>query len=193
MGKKKFIATMLGLMCIYGISTNAWAGEIEDWIFEGQLNADNTYIFSDGSEYVDVKKYTGWTIEAENKQEAIDKILKKIRENTIIDENAEPDEVLDWMAEYNYECGASSEEYEQGFYMEQIIMNIADKEHITVSKDEICDMSEKKAKEWSPELEVDDFLVEFGETIPIEILKDKVTDFLLENNKVMIKESSEID
>lgn len=62
-----------------------------------------------------------------------------------------------------------------------------------VSKDEICDMSEKKAKEWSPELEVDDFLVEFGETIPIEILKDKVTDFLLENNKVMIKESSEID
>lgn len=188
MRKKKIIAMMFGGMCVYGVNTNAWAWEIDDWIFEGQLNEDNTYIFSDGSEYVEVKKYTGWIIEAENKEEAVEKIFKKIRENTIIDEKAEPDEVLDWMADYNYECGASSEEYEQGFYMEQIVMNIADKEHITASKDEICDMSEKKAKEWSPELEVDDFLVEYGETVPIEILKDKVTDFLLENNEVMIKE-----
>ena len=55
---------MLGgmVMCIYGVNTKALAEELEldDWIFEGQLNEDNTYIFSDGSEYVDVKKYTGY-------------------------------------------------------------------------------------------------------------------------------------
>ena len=150
--------------------------------YDEQLNDDDIYIFpAKASKYVQINEYTGLTIEAENEIQAEDEILKKIENNAVIQDKKikEDKEEIYWDLALDW--------YEDDIYEKLIILAIADKEDITVSKNEIFDECYDELIEYC-DGEVGELLVDCDpEAIPLRVLCNKVMDFLLENNEVIIK------
>lgn len=150
--------------------------------YDKQLNDDDIYIFpTKASKYVQINEYTGLTIEAENEIQAEDEILKKIENNAVIQDKKikEDKEEIYWDLALDW--------YEDDIYEKLIILSIADKEDITVSKYEIFDECYDELIEYC-DGEVGELLVDCDpEAIPLRVLCNKVMDFLLENNEVIIK------
>ena len=150
--------------------------------YDWYLNDDDIYIFpAKVSKYVQINEYTGLTIEAENEIQAEDEILKKIENNAVIRDKKikEDKEELYW--------DLVLFESEDDIYEKLIALAIADKEDITVSKNEIFDECYDELIAYC-DGEVGELLVDCNpEEIPLRVLRNKVMDFLLENNEIIIK------
>ena len=150
--------------------------------YDWYLNDDDIYIFpAKVSKYVQINEYTGLTIEAENEIQAEDEILKKIENNAVIRDKKikEDKEELYW--------DLVLFESEDDIYEKLIVLAIADKEDITVSKNEIFDECYDELISYC-DGEVGELLVDCNpEEIPLRVLRNKVMDFLLENNEIIIK------
>lgn len=152
--------------------------------YDNWLNDDDIYMFPyKASKYIQINEYTGWIINAENETQARNEILKKIENNAVIKNQKikEDREELD-----NY-MDLGLDWYENDIYEKLIALAIADKEDITVSKNEIFDECYDELIEYC-DGEVGELLVNCDpEAIPLRVLCNKVMDFLLENNEVIIK------
>ena len=156
--------------------------------YDWYLNDDDIYIFpAKVSKYVQINEYTGLTIEAENEIQAEDEILKKIENNAVIRDKKikEDKEELYW--------DLVLFESEDDIYEKLIALAIADKEDITVSKNEIFDECYDELISYC-DGEVGELLVDCNpEEIPLRVLRNKVMDFLLENNEIIIKREIETE
>ena len=193
MRKKWIVIGSCIITCLYGWNVVVYAENDKYDFFNGNeylgtdfydkyLNDDDIYIFpTKASKYVQINEYTGLTIEAENEIQAEDEILKKIENNAVIkDEEIKEDEeeiywdlALDW--------------YEDDIYEKLIALAIADKEDITVSKYEIFDECYDVLM-GDCDGEIGELFVDYDpDVIPLRVLCNKVMDFLLENNEIIIK------